>query len=286
MDPNTSTISQDEKKEKIRNFFVEISDDKFTKVKVVKCKHSIEWSGAEVANSFMIAEKTYSHKLKLTVDYRRKEDIDSVFFVFTYVNTDDGYPNMNDLTMYLILDNNKTIHLEESSGFDHVSKSEHSGDSYYTIYLETAQLSVPVSDMIATANAEKIDYSIRFGQGKLEGAFTKEQLNILKGFYNATFDEDFEVETLINATNTIKPKTVSTGSCYIATMAYGNYDHPQVVVLRKFRDNYLACRKWGQNFISIYYNYSPWLVNRLKHKKRTNKIIRKLLDFFIWFIRK
>ncbi|MBK6820496.1 MAG: hypothetical protein IPG85_13305 [Bacteroidetes bacterium] len=60
----------------------------------------------------------------------------------------------------------------------------------------------------------------------------------------------------------------SSGSsgCYIATMAYGDYDHPQVMILRQFRDEVLnksVCGKW---FIKTYYHYSPKLVARLKTK--------------------
>ena len=48
----------------------------------------------------------------------------------------------------------------------------------------------------------------------------------------------------------------SNSGCYIATMAYGNYDHPQVVILRHFRDMFLSQRQWGRWFITYYYNVS------------------------------
>lgn len=74
------------------------------------------------------------------------------------------------------------------------------------------------------------------------------------------------------------------GGCYIATMAYGNYEHPQVIVLRNFRDNTLSKSNFGLWFISKYYFYSPKLVQHLKDKKFINKIIKKALDIFIHFI--
>lgn len=80
----------------------------------------------------------------------------------------------------------------------------------------------------------------------------------------------------------------SSGSsgCYIATMAYGDYDHPQVMELRKFRDEFLNKSALGRSFIRFYYKYSPGLVERLKDKPKTNNIIRKLLDQLIKTIRK
>ena len=43
----------------------------------------------------------------------------------------------------------------------------------------------------------------------------------------------------------------SGGNCYIATMAYGDYDHPQVMILRKFRDDTLSNTFFGRSFIQI-----------------------------------
>lgn len=74
--------------------------------------------------------------------------------------------------------------------------------------------------------------------------------------------------------------------CYIATMAYGDYDHPQVIELRKFRDEFLNKSTFGRGFIRFYYKYSPLLVERLKDKQKTNGLIRTLLDQFIKIIKK
>jgi len=79
----------------------------------------------------------------------------------------------------------------------------------------------------------------------------------------------------------------SSGSsgCYIATMAYGDYDHPQVRILRQFRDEVLDKSVVGKWFITIYYQYSPILVQKLKNKKSINSIIRKVLNQFIKLIK-
>ena len=76
-------------------------------------------------------------------------------------------------------------------------------------------------------------------------------------------------------------QTVSSKGCYIATMAYGDYNHPKVMVLRKFRDENLSNTFLGRSFISFYYATSPHLVKFLKNKKYPNKIIKNLLDKFV-----
>ncbi len=82
-----------------------------------------------------------------------------------------------------------------------------------------------------------------------------------------------------------KPSSSSSSGCYIATMAYGSYDHPQVIILRKFRDQVLEKTQVGKWLIKQYYHHSPKLVEKLKDKKAVNYSIRKILNLFINLIK-
>lgn len=70
----------------------------------------------------------------------------------------------------------------------------------------------------------------------------------------------------------------SSEGCYIATMVYGDYDHPKVMVLRQYRDEYLLKSFWGRCFVRVYYFLSPKAVGVLHDKKRINDRIRCWLD--------
>lgn len=83
-----------------------------------------------------------------------------------------------------------------------------------------------------------------------------------------------------------KAISTATDGCYIATMAYGDYDHPQVIELRKIRDELLRKTYLGRYFIKVYYKYSPILVEKLKNKPKINELIRSTLDQLIKTIRK
>jgi len=50
---------------------------------------------------------------------------------------------------------------------------------------------------------------------------------------------------------------VKTG-CFVATATMGDYNHPFVLDLRIFRDEFLAKRRWGKSFINFYYSYGPY----------------------------
>ncbi len=66
--------------------------------------------------------------------------------------------------------------------------------------------------------------------------------------------------------------------CYIATMVYGDYNHPQVMVLRRYRDEYLLKSFGGRCFVKTYYYLSPKAVRILHNKKRVNVFIKWWLD--------
>lgn len=74
--------------------------------------------------------------------------------------------------------------------------------------------------------------------------------------------------------------------CYIATAIYGSYEAPEVLVLRRFRDEILYKSKLGKLFIKAYYKLSPPIADRLKNAKHINLWVRNRLDTFIGWLNK
>lgn len=68
--------------------------------------------------------------------------------------------------------------------------------------------------------------------------------------------------------------------CYIATSIYGDYDHPKVIILRRFRDNTLKCSFIGNILVVIYYRISPTIVKIFGSQSYFAKPIKYLLDKF------
>lgn len=80
-------------------------------------------------------------------------------------------------------------------------------------------------------------------------------------------------------------KNNSKGDCYVATLVYGDINHPKVEFLRVFRDKNLYNHKGGRIFIKYYYRYSPSVVDKLKNQKVINFIIKISLDTVIRLIK-
>lgn len=70
----------------------------------------------------------------------------------------------------------------------------------------------------------------------------------------------------------------SSEKCFIATAAYGSYNHPQVRILREFRDAVLLPTRLGQWFVETYYRLSPRPARWLAHHDN----IRPLAKAALW----
>lgn len=76
------------------------------------------------------------------------------------------------------------------------------------------------------------------------------------------------------------------GYCYVATATYDNINHPNVVLLRDFRDRYL-CKTWpGRTFIYIYYAIGKYLAILPRHSAYIKRKSRKFLDNIVAVILK
>ncbi len=94
--------------------------------------------------------------------------------------------------------------------------------------------------------------------------------------YKSIFDNWEEEELGFGTSNGSQ-----TQGCYIATCVYESYDCPQVWTLRRFRDKYLATRRWGRAFIRLYYCISPRLVAKYGSNTTFRRIWRSFLDKLI-----
>ena len=83
----------------------------------------------------------------------------------------------------------------------------------------------------------------------------------------------------INPTSPASNSSTDSGEgCYIATCVYGSYDAPEVLTLRRFRDEILKKHRLGRAFIRCYYAISPHLVKCFGKSEWFHRFWRKRLD--------
>ncbi len=67
------------------------------------------------------------------------------------------------------------------------------------------------------------------------------------------------------------------GGCFVATCAYGDFDHPDVAFLRLYRDLELATHPAGRAFIRAYYTVGPWIAAAIHPFPPLRQVIRAIL---------
>ncbi len=118
----------------------------------------------------------------------------------------------------------------------------------------------------------------------------KTLLDICKAGFNEInkieMDDNTKVwfSNIYTSLNLLKDKSQPKSGCYIATMAYGDFSHPQVIYLRHFRDTYLLNNYFGKLFINIYYRISPKFVALFGKSNFIVWTSRKFLDVLIKYI--
>ena len=71
---------------------------------------------------------------------------------------------------------------------------------------------------------------------------------------------------------------LNSSSCFIATAVYGDSEHLDVVLFRKFRDRCLLSRPVGRLIVRLYYKFGPHLANIIKNNQKTKRIVRTALE--------
>jgi DNA polymerase III epsilon subunit-like protein len=111
----------------------------------------------------------------------------------------------------------------------------------------------------------------------------KEIIGNIIEYIDLESQKEANARRLVNVLTTASQERANNnkGGCYIATLVYGDYDHPQVVHLRHFRDSTLSATLLGRFFIKFYYSVSPTIVKLFKRNILFIKFSRKCLDVFI-----
>jgi len=74
-------------------------------------------------------------------------------------------------------------------------------------------------------------------------------------------------------------------TCFVATAAYKNPSHPDVIFLRAFRDQCLSNYRGGRIFISLYWRFGPILAKIVSRNKYISSLSKRVIGVIVNLIR-
>ena len=270
-------------KEQIKSYYlIKCKEDKFTKTTEYQTKY-ISFK-SDLVDSYVKSKSELgigSAIINFSLLYRKKDDVDVclVEIQINYVTMDEYFGNPNilkDLNIIFLVDD-EPVKLSEQTAHEF-------GASKYVGFDEIGLLTIGVDNLIKICNAEKLEFRMSGSRGVfIEQEVDEYTMYGIKGFYNSLFDNEFEVDYLIEGikkekekekresekrkekerkekiSKRIKENTKSSdSSCFVVTATMGDVNHPIVNDYRTFRDEHLLTNYFGKHFVNLYYKIGPY----------------------------
>ena len=269
--------------------FVTEDFDKFNDKKTI----TMNWPGTINRTFFYMwfDKKTYGSGVPdwlgmewyLSMRYVKTPDLDTCLIDYEYKGSDWLF--VRDCEMTINLDGGENIKIIANE-----SNTE-TGVGHHNAVQEVGFYRITKKDLKKVCDAKSVEIKIGASKGfhlinnepnqenACQDLLPADKFQFMcRAFYSGVYSDNSYIDALeaLIPAGTENEKPASSG-CFIATAAMGSYDHPLVLDLRGFRDNWLSDRTWGESFIKKYYSYSPSLASYIEK----NNILKLLSYLFV-----
>ncbi len=227
--------------------------DKFnqsTKIETIPLKDQ------PIGSLMLVKYENFGCNLLASLSYIKSVNGDSLQIVLRYINEEWMFLRNGELRFVI---DNENINL---------NSIELSSDNTSGRVWEVAGYRIDKSLLEKICNSKNM--AIRITGSKSNEDIVQKNCDLFRilcqQFYNNVFDQTKYLES------TEKSLVIEEKGCFIATAAMGNYNHPVVMDLRMFRDNWLLQRDWGVSFTRWYYQHGPKAANVIEKSTILKKI--------------
>lgn len=245
----------------VQKKYLAVDFDKFNQTTTTK-------SIPNTKKGYSVVLKNYALNpyLQTQIRHVKSSDTDLLLFDIYYEKIGDWVFLRNGKMFLVIDDENITLDFKENFSNTFIAANTNGvKESVYCIIDSDLLLKIcEAKELIIRISGSQTYFDI-------EDVKTIESFKIMcQQFYNNFYDNSKFI-------NTISQKLKPTGECFIATATMGDYNHPLVLDLRYFRDNWLINKTWGSEFVQWYYRLSPKVASVIEK----SIVLKKITYFFI-----
>lgn len=165
-------------------------------------------------------------------------------------------------------------------------------DNTWSAYLtQVAQLIDALEEARKWSPADRttLDNIVHFCKDNIEGySFRDSFNNNMPAAHGITPEyEQFLNERMSQAIESIRASDPSyaapsiekkkADACFIATATMGDFDHPDVVILRRFRDDWIRKQQGGDALVEVYYGIGPTLAGLIKRSPLLRRLSYRMI---------
>jgi len=133
-----------------------------------------------------------------------------------------------------------------------------------------------VQFLLEGAVVDNLRIVVRTGRSPKEQADKQKALEALLAALSETQRAAVSVHSDIAHPGVGRPAAQKKG-CFVATACYGSYEAPEVVELRRFRDDVLLRSRLGRSGVVLYYGISPPIARMIGRCRLLQVLVRKTL---------
>lgn len=216
-----------------------------------------------------MGENQQNYSLASNIRHIKTPDQDTLVFDFDLMG--ENWMFFRNGTIQIVCDT-ENINIDANESFSDVVTGRGIRENvYYIINKEILKKICDANDLSIRVNGDKYVEIDKNGIAAFQ--------IMCQQFFNNFYDDKLYLDSLSKSAK-------NNGGCFIATAAMGDYNHPYVIELRLFRDNWLLKKGWGVKFTSLYYKHGPKAANIIKKSIFLRKIIFIMLVFPLQFMTK
>jgi hypothetical protein len=111
-------------------------------------------------------------------------------------------------------------------------------------------------------------------------------VTILQGSNNGLTDRTKVISDINTGAGKMTIESKSGATCFVASVAYDDPNHPDVMLLRWYRDNVLVKSYLGTRFIALYWNIGPKIAVLVEKSTTLKKLFRYIISKIVIIIEK